>query len=116
MALILECLNGFGFIEDGPIREYCPLFGIKMPSIPTTIQLQQIREIASRKLRQYGKPDSVVRECYLFDEDFLTGIRYESGPISFLWKSTEGSALIYRGDLLIESVNLTPGLEERRAA
>lgn len=116
-ALTPECLIGFGFQQYGPIREYCPLLGTKMPnSLPTTIELQQIREIASRKLRQYSKKDTVIQECYLFDEEFLAGIRYQSGSICFLWKSTESSASIYRGELLIESVNVVPGQEKQRRA
>lgn len=82
----------------------------------TSIELQQIRELASRKLQQYSKSAAAIRECYLFEEDYLKGIRYEAGAICFLWKSTENSALVLRGDLLIESVSLTPGQEERRAA
>jgi len=93
------------------------LDGIKMqkPEI-ADIKLQRLREIATRKLRHYGKDGQSIRECYLFQDEFLAGIRYESGPISFVWKSSENSALILRGELLIESVSLLPGQEERRAA
>lgn len=80
------------------------------------IELQRLREIATQKLRHYGKDDQSIRECYLFEEEFLAGIRYESGPICFVWKSSENSALVLRGELLIESVSLVPGREERRAA
>ena len=80
------------------------------------INLQRLREIATRKLKHYGKKGQSIRECYLFDEDFLAGVRYEFGPICFVWKSSENSALVLRGDLLIESVSLIPAYEERRAA
>ena len=82
----------------------------------TQIELQLVREIASRKLRQYGKDVSVIQECYLFDQDHFVGMQYNAGPIRFVWKSAESSAQILRDDLLIESVNLVPGREERRLA
>lgn len=85
-------------------------------SLHTEIQLRQVREIASRKLRQYGKHDSVVRECYLFEKDFFVGVRYDAGPICFLWQAAESSAQVLRDDLLIEKVELVPSREERRAA
>lgn len=77
------------------------------------IEIRQVREIASRKLQQYGKSDSAIRASYLFDKDFLTGVRYEAGSFCFLWKSAESSAVILRGDLLIETVNLNQDREER---
>lgn len=80
------------------------------------VELQQIRKLAARKLQQYSKSSEAIQECYLFEQEYLQGIRFESGAICFLWKSSENSALILRGDLLIESVSLEPGQEERRAA
>lgn len=88
---------------------------MQQPEI-ASIKLQKLREIAANKLRQYGKDGQSIRECYLFADDFFTGIRYESGPISFVWNSSESTAVIKRDELLIETVNLGIDQQERRAA
>ena len=85
-------------------------------SQPTAIKISLVREIARRKLGQVGRGQHHIRECYLFEDDFFCGIRYEAGPIQFSWKTKDDFALIERGGLVIESVSLVPGLEERRAA
>ena len=109
---------GSGFGERAPIEKVVPVhFGTEMPnSDQPPIELQQIRQLASVKLQQYSKNAGTIRECYLFDGDFFKGIRYEMGAICFLWKSSESSALILRGDLLLETVSLTANQESRRAA
>lgn len=74
-----------------------------------------VREIAMRRLQQMVR-EQPIRECYLIKEEHFFGVRYEAGSLSFIWHIQDDHASIKRGDLLIETVSLVGGSEERRAA
>ena len=80
------------------------------------VKISLVRAIALRELRQPGSGEQHIRECYLFKDEYFCGIRYEAGPIRFIWNTKDDFASIERGGLVIESVSLVPGSEERRAA
>jgi hypothetical protein len=86
-------------------------------SKPTNgIKISLVRDTARRKLQHLTRGEKSIQERYLIHDEFLCGIHYESGPISFHWNADDDFASVKRGDLLIETVGLTGGQESRRAA
>ena len=88
-----------------------------MPSEePNQISTVTLRQLAERKLAQLGKEPVAVKESYLFEKDRFIGVRFTHGPFCVLWNSSQDYASVFRGELLIETMNLVPGSEVRRAA
>lgn len=80
------------------------------------IATQTIRDIALRKLKQIGRDQHPVSQCYLVSDEFFSGIRYEAGPFCFVWNTDEEVAFLRRGEVLIETIHLGADSEGQRAA
>ena len=80
------------------------------------IAMKSVREIALTLLKQMGRGQHPIRECYLISKETFAGIRYQAGPLSFVWNSEEEFASVRRGEMLIQTVNLAGGSETKRAA